>query len=260
MIDDLGDLGGLEDLPDMGDLLDVADGAGLADDAAGVEILDGLEIPDPFGEETLTDIGEFDWLGDNELYVHEWDPQHFDGIGDPIGLADLWFIQEGDNACAVATQTMVLEAITGAGFDEEALADLAEANGWFDPEIGTPLGAVGLLLEHHGLDTEVLFGAEIGDLAAALERGDHVLVSVNANEIWTPLRDAYGMPVQQPVDGHSVWVTGLDRSPDGTFHVLLNDPGTPDGQMAPVALEDFVNAWQDVDNHLVIAREAGGVV
>lgn len=259
MIDDLADLGGLDDLPDISDLLDAGDDAGLLDHVDGADLPGGLDIPDPFGEPTLAeDVGGFDWLGGYEPYVPDWDAERFDGFGDPSGYADFWFLQEWPTSCAVATQTMVLESVTGMGLDEATLADFAASMGWFDPEIGTYPMDAGRLLEHHGLETDIYFSADITEIAEALERGDHVLVGVNAQEIWAPLRDSEGNAVQQASEMHSVWVTGLDQSPDGTIHVIVNDPGTPEGQMMPVALEDFVNAWEDTGNHAVIARQAAG--
>lgn len=257
-MESIGDLGGLDDLPDLADFLDADDGMDLDEALADSAKIGGLHIPDPFGTETHLLIEDFDWLGEYELYVHDWDPQHFDGVGDPVGLSDFWFEQQGPASCAVATQTMVLESITGSSFDEAALSELAEDKGWFDPEIGTYPEAVGLLLEHHGVQTQMLEGADIQDIVSALERGDHVLVGVNSNEIWTPLRDVDGLPVAQQVDGHSVWVTGVDQTPDGSYHVILNDPGGPDGQMMAVALEDFLRSWQSLDNHLVIAQATAG--
>lgn len=255
VVDDFADLGGLDDLPDLDTLLDFGEGVDAIGDAPGLDLFDGMELPDPFGEETTTEaFGVFEWFGEYELFVPDWDPQYFDGVGDPIGLADLWFLQDGENACAVATQTMVLNAVTGLDFDEATLAEIAEAQGWFDPDTGTHPFDVGRILDHHGLQTETSFFGDITDLVEALDRGDHVLAGVNAQEIWQPLRDVDGLPVDQASMMHSVWVTGVDQTPDGSYYVILNDPGDPDGRLMPVALEDFLNAWEDSGNHLVLAR------
>jgi len=83
-----------------------------------------------------------------------------------------------------------------------------------------------------------------------------VIVGLDAKEIWTPLHDAStDAPLEQdPPMGHAVWVTGIDQQPDGSFVVLLNDPGAPFGEIEAVPLEDFVNAWEDNGASMTLAH------
>jgi hypothetical protein len=62
-----------------------------------------------------------------------------------------------------------------------------------------------------------------------------------------------GSPIEQSNAGHAVWVTGIDQQPDGSVKIILNDSGTPDGQMKAVDAEDFLNAWEDFGNFVVVA-------
>jgi hypothetical protein len=184
-----------------------------------------------------------------------WRPADFDGIGMPIQDAAHWHPQQAANSCAIVTQGAVLESVTGIPCDEARLTEMAVENGWYDPERGTAPADVGRLLEAHGVPCEQQSGADISAIVTALERGDKVMVGLDGGEIAAPLHDAStGAPLEQPDALHSVWVTGIDTGPDGSVHVLVNDPGHPGGQLDPIELHDFLNAWDDTGNHLTVAR------
>lgn len=197
------------------------------------------------GEEDYTE-----WLASDD----NWHPSQFDGLGNPIADAEFWQQQQGGSSCAVVAQASVLESITGIEITEAQACEVAEANGWFDPEIGTTPEDIGKLLEHYGVGCEKSYNASLEDIADALEKGDKIIVGLDANEIWSPLRDAMtGSPVEQTNGGHAVWVTGIDTEPDGSVKIILNDSGTDSGQMKAVDAQDFLNAWDDYGNLLLVA-------
>ena len=222
-----------------------------------------LQRETPAGDETAEgyeadpDVSNLGFLWDTGWeYAPDacWEPDRFEGWGNPIEDADCWQLQDGQNSCAVVAQIGVYESITGEDISEAEACQIAEENGWFDPEIGTYPENVGKLLEALGIPTEQRYEANLEDIATALERGDKVIVALDANEIWTPIRDpATGSPVEQSNGGHAVWVTGIDQQPDGSVQIILNDSGTPDGRMKAVDAADFLNAWQDYGNLLVVA-------
>ena len=189
-------------------------------------------------------------------YEHHWSPESFSGVGDPLGLAQFCRVQNGPS-CAINAQLGVIESLTGHRIGEADAARFAEQQGWYNPESGTPREYMAELLTHHGIETDVHPHGSIQELAQALEQGDHVIVAVNAEEIWSPLRDLdSGEVIPQPDGGHAVWITGFDPHPDGTFSVIMNDSGLPGGvgQMRAVSLEDFMEAWKDFDNHMIVAH------
>jgi hypothetical protein len=177
----------------------------------------------------------------------------FGGSGHPAEDAKFWHQQDGSNSCAVVAQTNIFESITGQKIPEDQACKIAQVNGWFDPEIGTRPGDVGKLLNGLGINTEQKYNATLEDIANALEKGDHVIVGLDANEIWNPLRDVKGTPIEQPNKGHAVWVTGIDTQPDGSVKMVLNDSGHLNGRMVTVDVLDFLNAWDDNGNFLVVA-------
>jgi hypothetical protein len=78
-------------------------------------------------------------------------------------------------------------------------------------------------------------------------------VGLDANEIWDPIYDYFGNPLEQEDGGHAVWVTGIDYGWDGSISIILNDSGTPNGMASVIAYADFMNAWQDYGNFVSIA-------
>lgn len=174
--------------------------------------------------------------------------------GAPEQDAAYWHHQEGQNSCAVAGQCGILESITGQSIDESQMAEIAETNGWYDPARGTYPSDAGKLLEFHGIPCDSGHHRDLMDIVDALDRGEKVMVGLDANEIWTPQYDPSGVPLDQPDAGHAVWVTGYRVSDDGTFQFITNDTGIADGAARPVDLDDFINAWDDYDNFATITQ------
>lgn len=206
-------------------------------------------------DELLGGLSTDAWLTESYVpYEHTWSPSQFDGVGDPLGEAEFWRLQNG-NSCAVNAQLSIIESITGTVIPEATACDWLEGQGYYDPATGTSLDGMNKLVESQGIPTEMSTGATIDDLADALDRGDGVIVALNAQEIWEPLRDAQtGEVVAQPgAYGHAVMITGIDQAEDGSFTVIMNDSGHPEGQMRAVALEDFLEAWNDYDNTMIVA-------
>ena len=183
-------------------------------------------------------------------YHTDWNPAAFHGVGNPVGESSHWH-QQHENDCAVMAQADVYESITGHHLTEQEAVRIATQHGWYHD--GTTLPDTGKLLNYLGIPTHQYLNASLRDLYTALQHGDHVIVGVNANEIWFPYHDAAtGAPVEQSVGGHAVWVTGIDQAPDGSIKIILNDTGKPGGQMEAVDAGDFMNAWSDFNNFMVV--------
>lgn len=174
-------------------------------------------------------------------------------FGDPASFAQHHVVQSEPFSCAVAVQTSVLRA-AGLDVSEEALLAEAESAGWYQPQVGTLVGDVGKLVEANGVSTETVEAASISDLAVALERGDVPMVGVDASELSGLARDPVsGAPLELSDVGHLVAVTGLDVTEEGDVAILLSDPAS-NSAVTAVPFDAFVHAWDDYDNHLVVAR------
>lgn len=164
-------------------------------------------------------------------------------IGDPQGNMENWHWQETGTSCAIASQEFVLEQLTGQEFEESDLRELAEENGWYDIEGGTPMDDVGNILEHMGLSVEQSLGNNVEDITRCLENGGQVIVGVDSSELWNGTNDELFGPGMDA--DHAVQVTGIDYTNPDQPMVILNDPGTANGGGAMVPLEAFVDAWED---------------
>lgn len=179
-------------------------------------------------------------------------------IGPCEEAGSFWQKQLTDSSCGLVAQMTVASAILHMELDEGSVTGMAIAAGIFDPEFGTSPADMGKLLELLGIPVETRFDASIADIAEALERGESVLVGLDALEIWGP-QYADGVPLELMAEqdgqfgdmGHAVWVTGLERAVDGDWYVVLNDSGHPEGRAAHVRMADFLNAWDDMGRHAI---------
>ena len=221
---------------------------------------DELDIHETNGD-GLADVGFGTGIDEDPMLgSHDAAPD----FGTPERWIDDWHEQEQPNSCAVASQEFILEEITGRDFAERDLANLAEANGWYTPDGGTPVNDVGRILEAHGIPVDRSWGNDLGDLAAALAEGEGVIVGLDSGEITIPgyyglpedlLHDAPGIP-GQGVD-HAVQVIGVRDygTPDAT--VIINDPGHPGGAGVEIPADQFSAAWADGGNFAAITNTVG---
>jgi hypothetical protein len=190
---------------------------------------------------------------------HTITPEHVVTIGgNPEQEAQYYHLQEGDESCAVAAQTCVLESIfPDRHFNEADLAHIAEEKGWYSPQSGTPREDVGNLLQEFNVPIERHTDFTFTEIYDAVNHGDKVIVGLNPNEIWNPQHGADGSPLHQAPAGHAVWVTGFELNDQGKVEVVLNDTGTPDGRGSRIPVDDFRNAWNEYSNFAVVTHLNG---
>lgn len=164
-------------------------------------------------------------------------------VGDPAGNMENWHWQETGTSCAVASQEFVLEQLTGQEFSEGELRQLAEENGWYDPEGGTTMDDVGNILAHMGLHVEQNMGSTMSDIEQCLASGGQVIVGVDSGELWSGENEEMFGPGMDA--DHAIQVTGIDYSNPAEPMVIINDPGASNGGGAMIPINEFVDAWED---------------
>lgn len=177
-------------------------------------------------------------------------------IGNPEEDGQYWHMQEGENSCAIVAQEEILNAL-GINLNEEQLVQIAEEHDWYDEKIGTAPQNIGKLLEFAGVAVDREYDCGLEDLERWLQQGEKIIVGVNSQEIWNPIRMSSGEPVEQFGQGHAIQVTGISKGEDGIF-IIANDSGIPDGESIPIAWDDFKNAWEDYGN-FAVHTDFGGV-
>jgi hypothetical protein len=170
--------------------------------------------------------------------------------GTPNVDALYWEYQGNTQACAIFAQTTIYESITGNEVYEDRVIEDVTNWGWYNPETGTSIEYSDSILRALDIETVKGYNNTINTITNALDNGDKVIAWLDSDEIWNTV----GIPYEQAGGlDHAVWVTGIQLNADNTFDVILNDSGDPYGQQSVVDGADFMNAWNDSDNFLVIA-------
>jgi len=232
----------------------------IGQDADGDGLVDWVQTAEDFNNDGIFDsVNEYSDLDSPEPTIDDggfidgsapayqtFDPDSADPeniIGSPEEAMDSWHCQETSSSCAVASQEFVLEQLTGQEFSESELRELAEERGCYSPDGGTPMNDIGNILEHMGLTVERSQGNSIEDLEHCLESGGEVIVGVDSSEIWEGRDNDFFCPGMDA--DHAVQVIGIDYSDPDSPMVILNDSGTTNGRGAMIALDVFVDAWED---------------
>lgn len=178
--------------------------------------------------------------------LENFDPANADPdavSGDPGRSMQEWEFQGETGRCALYSQKFVIEELTNQEIDIEELADLAEKNGWFSEDSGTPLLNMDKVLEYYGVHSDMSFHNDFSDLQRDLEAGKKVIVAIDSDEIWYGENDDLFTPGDGP--NHAVEVIGVDHSDPDNPMVILNDSGNPNGCGEMVPLDTFLDAWED---------------
>ncbi len=158
------------------------------------------------------------------------------------------------DTCAIKSQQLILETF-GKSISEEVLCQQAQEYGWYMPGMGSSEADVGKLLELHGVGVTTFDGANQYTLMHELAQGHQVIVSLDADEMWTPgvwerLMDFLGLSGAN----HALIVTGIDTTLPDDLKVIVTDPGT--GKVTTYPYEQFSDAWQDSNFHMIATNEA----
>lgn len=202
---------------------------------------DDIEIPH---------TGDAGTYADDSLFCHEGDMAE-------VSLGQLTaddIQQKYPDTCAIKSQQIILES-NDVNVTEDELVSESIENGWFTPgEGGTSPADVGNLLENHGMTVNRFTNASIDDIAVALAQGRHVIVGVDAGELWNSgTWETFEDFLHSNGADHALIVSGIQLNPlTAEREVVLTDPGT--GEVARTyTLDQFLDAWSDSDNFVVIA-------
>ena len=107
-----------------------------------------------------------------------------------------------------------------------------------------------LLLQKHGIASNLTTGNSMGTLEQDLAGGHKVIAALNAETIWNyPSGNG-----DRTTPDHAVVVTGVDT---GANVVHVNDSGTPDGRNEQIPMATFSQAWTTSDDLLIVTQETG---
>ena len=154
------------------------------------------------------------------------------------------------DTCAIKAQQIILERF-GISVSEEQLRLEATSQGWYTPDEGTPMGAVGELLEAYGIPVHRYMDANIFTLVSELAQGHDVIIGVDSGELWN---NGFAERMEDKLIGgrpdHALLVSGLDTSDPNDIQVIVTDPGSGDYCKA-YPLAQFMDAWKDSNCYMV---------
>ncbi|MCM1054737.1 MAG: hypothetical protein NC394_04355 [Bacteroides sp.] len=172
----------------------------------------------------------------------KFDPKETDMsrvVGDPAEDASQWEYQGDSGPCAIYAQAMAYQNATGTEVDIEELVAAGTEEGWYHGS--TSLDDMDKALNYLGMEADVEYNGDFGDIHDALSEGGRVVVAVDADEIWFCDNDTDFTP-NEP--NHAVEVIGIDYSGEEPM-VIINDSGVMDGSAVMIPKDRFMDAWED---------------
>ncbi len=182
-----------------------------------------------------------------------------EGIDNGSGEVRQEIFQGTEPTCAIRSQQIILRDF-GVDLPQEYLKELAQENGWYVDHAGTPVEAIGNILESQGVGVHTQANATVYDLINELAQGRRVIVGVDSGELWAVRNDDENAQQAEEFEDkinaqgadHALIVAGIEVNPDDPddVKVILTDPGTGDLRIE-YPLEDFMDAWQDSNCYMV---------
>jgi hypothetical protein len=176
--------------------------------------------------------------------------------GDPQAAAPYWRYQHQQD-CGLMAVADVIGQLNGRepsqiGMELRGIFTKSESHRGdvyhFD---GTSPQDMVLLLQKHGIASDLTTGNSMGTLEQDLAGGHKVIAALNAETIWNyPPGNG-----DRTTPDHAVVVTGVDT---GANIVHVNDSGTPDGRNEQIPMATFSQAWTTSDDLLIVTQETGG--
>ena len=175
--------------------------------------------------------------------------------GDPQAAAPYWRYQHQQD-CGLMAVADVIGQLNGRessqiGMELRGIFTKSESHRGdvyhFD---GTSPQDMVLLLQKHGIASNLTTGNSMGALERDLAGGHKVIAALNAETIWNyPPGNG-----DRTTPDHAVVVTGVDT---GANVVHVNDSGTPDGRNEQIPMATFSQAWATSDDLLIVTQETG---
>lgn len=177
-------------------------------------------------------------------------------FGDDTPPFQPWdILQTYDDTCAIKSQELVLDMFGINDVNEDILRNEAISLNWYTPGLGTPIDAIGNLLELHGVHVNTFEHSNQYTLIHELAQGHQVIVGVDSGELWDRtdneiLEDILG---ESGAD-HALIVSGIDVSDPDNVQVVVTDPGM--GAVRTYPFDQFADAWQDSSCFMVSTQTA----
>ena len=164
--------------------------------------------------------------------------------------------QAGRKLCVIYAEQHILQSL-GYSVSLEELLTIAKQNKWIKHQ-GIQFKNIGKLLEYFSVEVERKTHASLADLQNTLKQGSHVIVGVDAGELFATsilkkIEEKIEDWFEQHPD-HALIVTEVKQTGDldGEITVLNIDGDQAKSWTIPVA--QFMDAWKDSGNYMVVVN------
>lgn len=151
---------------------------------------------------------------------------------------------DDDNSCAIKAQQLILGDY-GIFVSTSELTRVAQQNGWYIEQKGSPFDFIGELLNFYNIPAVQMRNANVYHLMHELSQGHKIIVGVDDQDLkqskrWQEFDDKmFGKEAN-----HVLLVAGIQTKADGTAQITISDPSEPDNPKV-ISMQQFLSAWED---------------
>lgn len=161
---------------------------------------------------------------------------------------------DDDNSCAIKAQQLILGDY-GIFVSTSELTRVAQQNGWYIEQKGSPFDFIGELLNFYNIPAVQMRNANVYHLMHELSQGHKIIVGVDNQDLkqsrrWQEFDDAmFGKEAN-----HVLLVAGIQTNADGSAQIVLSDPSSPDNPKI-INMQQFLSAWEDSGYFMVATTQ-----
>lgn len=159
-----------------------------------------------------------------------------------------------NNSCAIKAQQLILGDY-GIFVSTSELTRVAQQNGWYIEQKGSPFDFVGELLNFYNIPAVQMRNANVYHLMHELSQGHKIIVGVDDQDLkqskrWQEFDDKmFGKEAN-----HVLLVAGIQTKSDGSAQIVLSDPSSPDNPQI-ISMQQFLSAWEDSGYFMVATTQ-----
>lgn len=149
-----------------------------------------------------------------------------------------------DCSCAIKAQQLILSDY-GIFVSKSELMRVAQENGWYIEQKGSPMDFVGELLNYYNIPAVQMRNANVYHLMNELSQGHKVIVGIDVNDLnqskqWQDFDDL----MMGKDANHVLLVAGIQTNASKPAQIVLSDPSHADNSKV-ISMERFMAAWED---------------
>lgn len=172
------------------------------------------------------------------------------------GHGKVSFAANGDDShsCAIKAQQLILSDY-GIFVSTAELTRVAQQNGWYIEQKGSPFDFIGELLNYYNIPAVQMRNANVYHLIHELSQGHKIIVGVDDNSLIQSRKwQEFDNQMFGKEANHVLLVAGIQTSADSPTQIVLSDPSDPESTKI-VSMQQFITAWEDSGYFMVATTQ-----